>query len=225
MMGLLPKLGLVIAAFAMQAVCAQTPATTTGTEKKMENTESNKSPKLIVSISSDQSGLEVDYRVKNTTDRPIYLFNVILDMDAVDAVAKSPFYACLRDDRSLVLGKRIMPVPSMASIEFRDIPYATKIAAGQEFGEKLKLQLPIDEYNPYFPVGPETKTELTPAERVVVEVEFIREIEGLTAKETKIANAISIWHKDLFGNIERLTSNPSPVSVQVNKRIDKFERF
>ena len=224
-MGLLLQLSLVLAIFAVQSECAQRTANKPETEKRMENLEPNNLPKLDVSFNSDEKNLEIEYKIKNETGSTIYLFNVLLDPDAADKMAPQKFYSCLRDDSTLVLAKMIPPVPSIATVEFREIPYVTKLEAGKEFGEKVTIPLPIDEFNPYFMKNQSSKTELRTSESVVFIVQFIREKEGLEVEETKIPNAYSVWHKDLFGNVETLSAKPRPLFVKVNRRLDTFERF
>src|SRR6185436_15814796 len=116
-------------------------------------------------------------------------------------------------------------LPSVASVEVRDIPYVTKVEAGKEFSEKVELPVPLEEYNPYFQKNADSKVEPRVAERIFLAVDFIREKKGLEAKETKIPNAFSVSHDKLFENVETLSSNPSPIQIKVNRRLDKFERF
>jgi hypothetical protein len=119
----------------------------------------------------------------------------------------------------------IPPLPVLKSVEVRDIPYVTKVEAGKDFSETAAVPIPVEEYNPYFPKNEDSQIEPATAERVVVIVQYISEKEGLEIKETGTPNAFSVWHKDLFGNVETLTSNSKPVEVKVNRRSDTFERF
>lgn len=223
--GLSLKYSLLLAVFVMQTECVQQTANKPGTEKIMENTENNKMPKLDVSFNSSEKGLEVEYKVKNTTNSTIYLFNVLLDTDAVDKISDDKFYSCLRDDKTLVLAKIIPPVPSIRTVEFREIPYVTKLEAGKEFVEKVTVPVPVEENNPYFHKNQDSKVKPQKSENVVFLIQFIREKDGLGVKGTNIANAYSVWHKDLFGNVETLSINPKPSFTMVNRREDKFERF
>jgi hypothetical protein len=119
----------------------------------------------------------------------------------------------------------IPKLPVLRTVELREIPYVTKVEAGKEFSEKVVLQLPLDEYNPYFQKTTESKTEVRASEQALLVVQFIRKVDGLEVKETKVPGAFSVWHQNLFGNVETLSTDPRPVLVKVNRRLDDFERF
>lgn len=195
------------------------------TRNEMENVESAGKPELTVSFSAKEGNLKVEYRVKNTTATPIYLFNVIMHTDEIDTLSPHKFYSSLRDDGTVVLAKGIPKLPAIASVEVRDIPLTTKVEAGKEFGETVDVPLPLEEYNPYFQKDPESKVEERVAERVYLVVQYIREKEGLEVKQTKIGNAFKVDHPDLFSNVESLKSDLRGGGFKVNRRLDTFERF
>jgi len=219
-----PKFAVLLSFFIAQAQCQSQPPKKPATNE-MQKMETNNIPKLVVTFDTDGKTLEVDYRVKNTTGSAIYLFNVIRHTDEIETVSPYKFYTCLRDDGTVFLGKVIPNLPSVASVEVRDIPYVTKVEAGKEFSEKVELPLPLEEYNPYFQKNADSKVEPRVAERIFLAVDFIREKKGLEIKETKIPNAFSVSHDKLFESVETLSSNPSPIQIKVNRRLDKFERF
>ncbi len=194
-----------------------------GNEAQMENNEAKSLPKLKFSVHLDGKRLEVNYKVKNELDRPIYLFSVRWEMSEKGAFpAEQQVYVNLLEDKTLLVAKKIPALPLLRSVEFREIPYVRRIEANAEYIEKFVLDVPVEEFNPYFPKTEESKTELQIAERVAFQVQFIRQSEELELKETAIENAFVAWHPDIFGNVETITANPSPVSVQVNKRLDEF---
>lgn len=194
---------------------------------KMENTEEKNAPALEVSINQQGSVLSLEYKVKNTTGKTIYLFNVLYEWDAKGQPVPAPqgVYASLDENSVLHLAKEIPPAPSIKSVEVRRIPYVTKIEAGAEFKEKVDLKIPIEEYNPYFPKQPNSTTQATTAESVYFTMQFIRASDELEVKPTKFENAFSVWHPDLFGNVETLRSKDKPLAVPVNQRTDTFEEI
>jgi hypothetical protein len=227
MIGLVLKICLFLLLLGLQKDCQQNIETKAVKNTKMENTATKTSPKLETKISLTDKTLTVEYKVSNTTDKSIYLFNILWDVDndGKAFIAKEEVYVCLKDNKTLSVSKMIPELPSIQSVEFREIPYVTEVEAGQELSEKITLAVPIDEYNPYFPKMQGSKTEFQTSENVVFSLDFIREIDGLELKKTAIENAFSVWHKNLFGNVETLTSNPKANFVQINKRQDEFERF
>jgi len=227
MFGLSLKIGAILLSFAMQDNCLQKAETKPKNEPKMENTEVKNLPKLEASITLQDKVLHVEYKLKNTTGKTIYLFNVLWEHDnqGKPLSAPQPVYACLRDNKTLLLGKQIPPLPLLKSVELRRIPFVTKIEANQDFSEKFDIPVPVEEYNPYFPKTQQSSVENRRAESVVFTIQFIREIEGLKVKPAQIGNAFTIWHQNIFGNLETISTNPKPIAVQVNYRTDTFERF
>ena len=194
-------------------------------DNQMENTEADKQVKLAASFNAKAASLEVEYKVRNTTDKPIYVFNVILDTDKIEMVSPFKFYSCLRDDGTVVLAKAIPKLPAITSVEVRDIPYTTKIEPGKEFAEKVEVPLPLEEYSPYFQKDHNSKTEERTAERIYLVLQYVQEQDGLEIKETNIPNAFKVRHPELFTKVQTLKSDVRPVEIKVNRRLDTFERF
>ncbi|MEZ5306145.1 MAG: hypothetical protein R2684_03250 [Pyrinomonadaceae bacterium] len=191
----------------------------------MENTEQKNEPKLETQIAQKGTALEVNYTIKNNTTDKIYIFNVPWDVDGSGKFvkARNEAYVQLMNDGTLVVAQKIPKLPVLQSVEFREIPYTTEIAAGAEFKATISLPLPIEEFNPYFPKDENTEIEEKLAERVVFEIQYIRNSEDLKAEATAIEGAFSIWHPDLFGTVEMLESRPSPTAIKVNKRKPPFD--
>lgn len=193
--------------------------------KKMETKQTAEMPRLTVDFQLTADGLEIEYRVKNETSKPIYIFNVPLASGSTDTVAEEKFYSCLRSDGTLLFADFIPPLPRIRSVEFRQIPFATKIEAGASFSEQAVVKLPVVEFNPYFPKGPTSKLEPAESERVAFVLQFIRAVDGLEAKESSVPNAFKVSHKNLFGLVETLNVDGQPLRVKVERRTDSFERF
>ena len=184
-------------------------------------------PQLQVSFDLQGETLLVKYKVKNTTAKAIYLFNILWEWDAKGnyVPASQAVYSSLRSENTLHLAKQIPPLPKLKEVEVRRIPFAAKIEAGAEFGEKIELPLPIAEYNPYFPKNQNSKEEIRTAESVFFTVQFIRESDELKVKPANFGEALFVRHPNLFGNLETLSSKPSAIRVSVKKRTDSFDEF
>jgi len=196
-------------------------------DHKMENREEMNVPKLEFSSDLKGSSLHIEYKVKNVTGNDVFLFNVLYEQDSKGqpVTALQPVYASLRTNGVLHLAKCVPPLPQMKSVEMRRIPYVTKLAAGAEFKESFDLKVPVDEYNPYFFKNQDSKEEVRSANHLVFSIQFIRGSEKLKTNPTLIDGALSVWHPDLFGNIETISSREISLSVNVNKRTDAFEEF
>lgn len=198
-----------------------------GETKMKENNEELKPVTLTTEINLQDKTLRVEYRVKNNTEKPIYLFNILWDFNqSGDYIpAPQPVYSCLQNDGAFHLSKQILPLPKNKRVELRRVPFVTKIEAGEEFNEKFELSVPLSEYNPYFPKKSDDNEENKSAKSIYLSVQYIREMDGLEVKPSLMDNTLSVWHQDLIAKSEILTSRPKTISVQVKKRTDYFEEF
>ncbi len=191
-----------------------------------ENTAEKDLPVLQTNITLNDKNLQVEYKVKNTTSKPIYIFNVLWDTSTGEYHSlPEKIYVCLKDDNVLHLSKQIAPLPQRKKVEVREIPFVTKVEAGKEYGEVIKLSMPVEEYNPYFPRENNFTEEVKNVESAFFSIQFIRETSELETEPTPIKDALSVWHPNLLKNVETLSSKPKHIDVQVKKRTDYFERF
>lgn len=229
------KIGIIWFAFAIQNSCERSgqivknggDTNTPKSETKMESEGLKNMPKLEANFVLQESSLRIEYKVKNSTDTPIYLFNRLWEFESSGKtkLAVPNAYSCFRDDATLYVAKQIPPLPKTKSVEIRLVPYVTKVEAGKEFVETIDLTVPVEENNPYFPKMPDSETEDRLAEAAVFGIEFIREIEGLKVTPAAIEGSLSVWHHDLFGNVESLETKRKSIGVKVKRRKDAFERF
>lgn len=197
-------------------------------EPKMEEQRGvDKSVQLDIEIELRDKSLQVAYKVKNKSAKPIYLFNVLWDFSPSGQYvsAPKPAYTCLRDDGTFVIAKQIPPLPKSKRVELKIVPFATKVEAGGELSDKFEISVPASEYNPYFPKTNEKSEELKTAEAVLFVIQYIAETEELEVKPALLENALNIWHPDFIGKTETLSAKPKPITFQVKRRTDKFERF
>ena len=183
--------------------------------------------RMEVDIRVADQTLDLEYKIKNIRNKPIYLFNVLWDWDKTGQYVASPnpVYACLKQDGLVHLAKQILPLPRNRKVELRIVPFATKVEPGQEYGEKLELPLPLREYNPYFPFGEQSKHKLMTAQGVVFSLQYVGEMEDLKAPPAPLPGALQVQYPRLLGRVETLRSNVARLAVPVNKRTDPFEEF
>lgn len=219
------RLGVITLMLLLQSGCFGQSQKVATPVNKMEEMTEKQMPKLDVNYDLSGSEITVEYNVKNTTGKAIYLFNVLPAPGSFDRVADQPLYCAMRDDGTLAFAKMVPPVPKIRTVEFRQIPFVTRVEAGKAYTEKLRLRVPVNEFNPYFPSTDESETEPVTSERAVFILQFIREDDGLETKETAIQNALKVWHRDLFSHIETLATDARPIQVKADRRKDEFERF
>jgi hypothetical protein len=186
-----------------------------------------KEPLLNFSLTKEGKLLRIRYELINELSRNIYIFNVMWDVnqDGKEVLAEKQVYISLINDSLISFSKRIPPLPVIRTVEFRYLPYATRIEPGKKFEEELILHIPVEEYNPYFPNEESSETETKIAESCVFSIDYIFEVENLEIKETEIKNAFSIWHPKLMQSVKTLKSKVIPAHIEVIYRKDEFERF
>jgi hypothetical protein len=58
-------------------------------------------------------------------------------------------YIAIEQGPMIHLSKRCHEVPPFLQVYAREVPYATLVRSGQRFTERIGLELPLHEYNPY----------------------------------------------------------------------------
>jgi hypothetical protein len=199
-----------------------------GGHMEQKDQETAKSPVLLVVDAKVQDQtVRLQYRVRNTRDKPIYLFNVLWDWDEKGdyVVPPIPVYACLKQESMLHLAKQILPLPHNREVEVRMVPFATKVEVGQEFSATFQLALPVQEYNPYFPPDGKSAYQTMIADVMVFSLHFVNELDGLKTQSAPLPGAFLLQHPKLLSQIETLRSDALRVQVPVQKRLDEFEEF
>lgn len=194
--------------------------------KKMNELQINQ-PILTVDLQADEKVIRVTYKIRNTTQTPIYLFNVIWDFDKTGnyTIAPQPAYVSLDGRNVLNIGKIINPLPRSKKVEVRIVPFGTKVDAGKEFTETFELAVPVAEYNPYFPREEDSTTEPKKSDKVRFVIDFTRQSDSLVVDQAPIGNALRLSPPNLNDAVETLTSEPQTLEVLVNKRTDPFEEY
>lgn len=200
---------------------------TRGYKKMEELNEKHEDITLETEISLRGETLLVEYRVKNGSPKPIYLFNVLWEFSSDGKYIRDrrPAYILLKDDGTLHLAKEAPPLPKNKRVELKIVPFTTRVEAGKDFSEKFELSVPLSEYNPYFSDEKDMSEELKTAGKVVLSLQFVRELEEMEVKPAPLENAFSVWHKELWLRVGRLSSTPTALPVKINRRTDYFERF
>ena len=210
--------------------CETKPAvskTIQGKSKMEEQKNEEKKVLLETEIQLQDKTLKISYKIKNQSEKPVYLFNVLWDFSSSGEYisAPQPAYSCLRDDGIFVVAKQIPPLPKSKRVELKIIPFVTKVEAGSEFSDNFELPVPASEYNPYFPRKNNESEKIKTAEAVIFKIDYVAETDGLEVKPAPLENALTVWHQDLNSKTETLSSNLKTVGLQVKRRTDTFERF
>lgn len=90
------------------------------------------------------------YRAHNLWTRELYLFNRLFveEPSGERRVDPSKVYV-LSEGGVLRVSKQLFPVPDGLAVEWPEVPYLTRLAAGASFEEEIDLKLPAREAYPY----------------------------------------------------------------------------
>jgi hypothetical protein len=180
-----------------------------------------------VSFRIAPEGLGVRYDIRNTTSKPIYLFNVLWEFDGQGNYKKAPVaaYVCLKGGRGLHVAQEVLPFPKTKLPGLRIVPFATKVDAGQSYSSTFVLPSPVKEYNAYFPESPDSTTEEVSAEAVIFTLQFVEELPGMTVKPSPIGEGLQIHSPHMLGQLQTVQSPPYHANIPALKRKDAFEDF
>ena len=181
---------------------------------------------LSVKAAADEKRLSVSCSLMNETGVKVYVFATMWTVkDGKIVPDPHSAYVSIDDKRVLHLGKIVHPVPKEKFVEQRFVPFATAVAAGQKWEQKLQFDLPIQEFNPYYLASDKTLWDEVSLNALRVCVDWIADVEGLKLHETPIEGAFRLEHPELIKRIARVTSEETAVKTKGLRRTDRFERF
>ena len=105
---------------------------------------------LRVGVQPAPDALLIAYEFRNRSARTAFLFNVLhrTGPSGGPETDSNLVYAQQSGD-SVVLSKKIFPVPNDVDVEKPDVPYVTRVEPGQVFREKFTVPLPLKLWTPY----------------------------------------------------------------------------
>ena len=110
-------------------------------------------PTISLSTTFDKKSAQhgvLSYRVSNHSQQDIYLLTPLTDNRGGHILAMPPrVYVQMVDAKLVQLSKQVWPIPDMLDVYMPEMPFLTKLPAGQSFTEDLQLPLPLISNFPY----------------------------------------------------------------------------
>jgi hypothetical protein len=183
--------------------------------------------RLRAEAEAESYHLRMRYSLVNDRRRPIWVFNVLWDLDREGAVVRAPrpAYACLMGGSTLHVALRILPLPRHRTVEARVMPFATRVMPGEAYETDLALPLPVREHNFYFPAREETRWRTVLAREVLLSVDVVPDFDGLLRERAPMSGSHRLSHPELLSKVVTLWSDPLPLAVPAELRLDAFDRF
>jgi hypothetical protein len=170
------------------------------------------------------AGLTVQYRVRNLTSSNLYVLDRLWQLaEGEHQVDKEAIYRFERGTRlRLLLGPA--PLPHRRSTLLRNMPHATRVAAGATHERSITVPMPIKEYGPYFSPPNETRLRSVPIRWVHLLVGYVVETPTMTVPVApEDATAF-----ELAGSVDvkMIESELAGVDgMQALRRTDAFDRI
>ena len=108
---------------------------------------------LEVRLALADQRLRLEYRAINSGGRPLFVFNILhgeMDESGVFPLLHDA-YVEMRDN-TVVVSRKLFPIPPMMFVERRNIPFATRLLPGQVLHEVIELAVPLKPNDPYHDV-------------------------------------------------------------------------
>lgn len=94
--------------------------------------------------------LALRYRVVNGLNRDIFLFTPLVDFRGNDwRPIPARVYVSWAEKGRIELSKRLWAVPEEVDVYMPEVPFLTRVPAGERFSEELELPLPLLVNHPY----------------------------------------------------------------------------
>jgi hypothetical protein len=104
---------------------------------------------LSASAGVQEQSLTVEYRVQNGRRETIYLVNRVFQWTRSGLSLDAGLVYTEVKQGQLWLNKACLAVPEHIKVESPDVPYLSKVIAGETFVEKVSIPLPLRPYHPY----------------------------------------------------------------------------
>jgi hypothetical protein len=105
---------------------------------------------LRVALELHTGSIRLVYEFRNRSGNTAFLFNLLFrDNSTGSPVADSNLVYVVQSGNSITLSKKVIPVPGNMLVEKPEIPFLTRVDAGQVFRESLSIPLPLRLYSPY----------------------------------------------------------------------------
>lgn len=157
---------LALAAVAFAVPCCQTAERKPPEMSSMQNAQpaamsaTAQDCDLRVAIQASPTSLLLGYEFRNRSNKTAFVFNVVHRVGPSGGPeADANLVYVEPSGGSVILGKKIIPVPRGMRVEKPDVPYVTRVEPGQAIVEKINLMLPLRIFTPYDEPAPATLSE------------------------------------------------------------------
>lgn len=105
--------------------------------------------RLDVTMRLEDQRLVLRYSLSSRTNSDLLVFNALYAVESGGVAVDPNRVYMLLDDDVLTLAKAVIEIPRGVQVEIPDVPYATKLSPGMNLQEDIRIELPVQYYNPH----------------------------------------------------------------------------
>jgi hypothetical protein len=122
--------------------------------------------------------LQVDYRLENRGQAPIYVWDLLTGYaDDGPFLDERLAYVCWEEPRNVSVVRAFLRLPVGFRVGKKSEPYVRTVPAGGTVEGRIRLPHPVREYNPYYPSTQQLAT--VPCDKVILLIGWIEQKEGM----------------------------------------------
>jgi hypothetical protein len=183
------------------------------------------SEQVVLRASVTRSGETalVNLTFGNSGTEPLAIFDRPNEYKALrvpEAVGRHFSHVELLDEGAVLLGM-IVPFPGTKSVEVSVVPCVTIVRPGNEVSHSATLPLPLDEFNSYYGVLPESATKLMKGSAVAVWVDYLWLGPGIKLVRDEKLGCERIEALP-YNKVQRAKVSVGGVQIPIRKRFDRF---
>jgi len=105
---------------------------------------------LRAAVQQTPEALILGYEFNNRSPKVAFLFNALYRTGSGGGLETSPDYVYAEaSGETLLLSKKIHPVPDDIDVERPEVPWCTRVEPGATFREKITIPVPVKLWTPY----------------------------------------------------------------------------
>lgn len=172
-------------------------------------------------------GLNVTYKVKNSGQRHVYVYDRLWTLDKASLVVEEKMLAYrYLVDKTYRIHLGSAPLPRSKTTFMRNAPYVTYVAPHAEYSRTIKLEPPWREHNFYYDTRatvPENKVDCSEVELVI---DFLEVDSPVETEATSLgSDVLKVLDLALVDKVSRWRSQKANIMLDVLQRQDEFERL
>ena len=109
---------------------------------------SQSQPSVQLKVTIEKNSARLQYEIRNTLDRPVYVFDRLYDM-RTQKLSSDWAYIAVEGQKAIV-SRQVWPLPEGLRHDSPETPYGRLVAPDSSVNGKISLELPLVERDPYF---------------------------------------------------------------------------